>query len=65
MKTTMILHVVLYVFLMPVVLYAETKDSEKARVLVTTDLGGADPGVFILFLNSGMKAVRHLHLIVE
>ena len=43
MKTTLILHIVLYVFLMPVVLYAETKDSEKARVIVTTDLGGADP----------------------
>jgi hypothetical protein len=43
MKTTLILHVVLFVFLMPVVLYAETKDSEKARVIVTTDLGGADP----------------------
>lgn len=28
---------------MPVVLYAETKDIEKARVIVTTDLGGSDP----------------------
>lgn len=65
MKATLILHIVLYLFLMPVVLHAETKDGEKARVIVTTDLGGSDPGAFILFLNSGMKAVRHLHLIVE
>lgn len=37
MKATLILHIVLYLFLMPVVLHAETKDGEKARVIVTTD----------------------------